>query len=189
MRHFNVTRTAPSKSHWLTFASATALGAAASLAVSGLAAAQTIAPAAQPAAAGPAGSVEEIVVTARRVEERLQDVPTSVSALGSKELDARRVLNAADLSGVTPNLVLRQVGESNFSASIRGVTAGGLTNQTLDAGISIYLDGVYIGRGVQALSAVTDISQVEVLRGPQGTLFGRNVTGGAISFTTKEPPV
>ncbi len=129
----------------------------------------------------------DIVVTARRVEERLQDVPTSVSALGAKDVEARRIENAADLSGTTPNLVLRQTGATSFNASIRGISTGGLTNQTLDNAISIYLDGVYLGRGIQALSAIDDIQRVEVLRGPQGTLFGRNVTGGAISFTTRDP--
>ncbi len=174
------------KSHWAAFVSTATLAAA----ISCTAAAQTAAPT-TPATPEPSqadsNKLSEIVVPARRVEERLQDVPTSITAIGAKEADARRILTAADLSGATPNLVLRQTGATNFSVSIRGISTGGLTNQSLDSGLSIYLDGIYLGRGIQALADISDIARVEVLRGPQGTLFGRNVTGGAISFTTAEP--
>jgi iron complex outermembrane recepter protein len=135
----------------------------------------------------PTQGVEDIIVTARRVAENLQDVPTSISSFSSKEIAERRVTSAADLNGAAPNLTLRPISGTNFVTTIRGVSAGGLTNQSLDAGVSIYIDGVYLGRGFQAVANITDLDRVEVLRGPQGTLFGRNVTGGAVSFVTKNP--
>jgi len=136
-------------------------------------------------------TLEEIVVTARKREENLQEVPVSVSAFSAKELAARQVDNISQISDSTPNLVFDStapISGSNSAASIfiRGV---GQTDFTLvtDPGVGLYLDGVYIARSVGGVLDLVDVERVEVLRGPQGTLFGKNTIGGAINITSKRP--
>ena len=136
-------------------------------------------------------SLEEIVVTARKREESLQDIPVSVSAFTANELAARQIDNISQISDSTPNLVFDStapISGSNSAASIfiRGV---GQTDFTLvtDPGVGLYLDGVYIARSVGGVLDLVDVERVEVLRGPQGTLFGKNTIGGAINITSKAP--
>jgi iron complex outermembrane receptor protein len=132
--------------------------------------------------------VEEIVVTARRVEERLQDVPIAISALGAKELEDRQITAFTDLKTSIPNLNMQtQFGQPGTpQITIRG-NASGLLSFPVDGGNALYIDGIYLGRSVGAAFGVADLERVEVLRGPQGTLFGRNATGGAVNFITKSP--
>jgi len=133
------------------------------------------------------GGLKEIVVTAQRREENLQKVPVAVTAIGADDLAQMRVTNIKDLTGLAPNLTLNTQGlQSNPTVTIRGVTSG-VSNNAVDPKVGIYLDGVYIGRTVGSIFDLADIARVEVLRGPQGTLFGRNATGGALSLTSALP--
>jgi len=134
---------------------------------------------------------QEIVVTARRRAESLQDTPVAITALSAETLAARQIQQTQDLERVTPSLQFKPAGQlSGNSASavvfIRGV---GQVDPTaaVDPGVGIYLDEVYLGRAVGGAIDFGDIDGVEVLRGPQGTLFGRNTIGGAILVRTKQP--
>ena len=130
-------------------------------------------------------NLEEIVVTAQRREERLQDVPISVTVLTPAILDAAVIQTTADLGMVTPGLRIDATGNT-IQPTIRGITTT-LSQNSDESAIAIYEDGVY----QQALSNGTlqlpDVQQIEVLKGPQGTLFGRNATGGAILIQTLQP--
>jgi iron complex outermembrane receptor protein len=143
---------------------------------------------AQAAAAEPEGGLEEIVVTAERRETNLQDTPISVTALNAGALEAQGVKTINDLAASVPNLTSttgpQGSGDANFF--VRGVGQFDFI-VTNDPGVGVYVDGVYLGRTVGAMLDSGDIARVEVLRGPQGTLFGRNTLGGAISVTSKAP--
>ncbi|HZR83695.1 MAG TPA: TonB-dependent receptor [Candidatus Binatia bacterium] len=130
--------------------------------------------------------VEEMVVTARRREELLQETPISVTALGDDTLREAQVQTLEDLQGIVPNLVYHTTGSGHDAAPfIRGV--GALPASFLDQGVGTYVDGVYLARADGSLLDVVDFQRVEVLRGPQGTLFGKNTVGGAINVTTIKP--
>jgi iron complex outermembrane receptor protein len=138
-----------------------------------------------------AGALEEIVVTARKREESLQDTPISVMAFTSADLEARGAVDFSDLGEFTPNVTFDYTsaiaaGNSAAIVMIRGIGAADWTIGT-DPGVGIYLDGVYISRTIGSVMDTVDIERIEVLRGPQGTLFGRNTIGGAISVVTKKP--
>lgn len=149
------------------------------------------------ASAGSTGATEaaeelgEIVVTARRREENLQDTPIAVSVFSGETLQRMQVLGTTDLDKVTPNLQFHSFGTltGNNSAAqvfIRGI---GQTDATpaVDPGVGVYVDDVYMGRSVGAAMEFRDVSSTQVLRGPQGTLFGRNTIGGAVLVTTNAP--
>ncbi len=136
-----------------------------------------------------AGSgIAEIVVTARRTEESSQQVPVAVTAYGKAELEALDIQGFGDIGKTVPNLdVQRQFGSASAPQFyLRGVSTGTLKFEA-DAGIGLYIDGVYLGRPAGTAFDLADVERVEVLRGPQGTLFGRNSTGGAINFITAAP--
>lgn len=133
-------------------------------------------------------SVEEIVVTAQRREQNLQDVPIAITAISQTALQTNRITSVMDLNTQAPNLTLRStaggIGVANFS--MRGsVSYGSVPGQ--DKAISTYLDGVYIGSAFGSAFELPDLERIEVLRGPQGTLFGRNATAGAINVVTRDP--
>jgi len=132
--------------------------------------------------------LEEIIVTAQKRSENLQSVPVAVTALSSDALEAQRITSVVGLGNIVPNLqVLQQPSNAALPVySLRGVLAGETAAQ-VDNGVSIYIDGVYLGRASGSMFDVADIERIEVLRGPQGTLFGRNTTGGAINFITRSP--
>jgi iron complex outermembrane receptor protein len=132
--------------------------------------------------------LEEITVTARRREEILQSTPVSVSALSSAQIEQQRVLTVDRLSQITPNVALAPAGGSiaGTVAYIRGI-GNADPILAIDQAVGIYLDGVYIARSNAGNFDLVDLQRVEVLRGPQGTLFGRNTTGGAINLVTKTP--
>jgi len=137
------------------------------------------------------GALEEITVTARKREESLQDTPVSVAAFTSADLEARGTVDFSDLGEFTPNVTFDYTsaiaaGNSAAIVMIRGIGAADWTIGT-DPGVGIYLDGVYISRTIGSVMDTVDVERIEVLRGPQGTLFGRNTIGGAISVTTKKP--
>ena len=153
-----------------------------SLAIASQSLAQTDA---EPAQSG----LEEIVVTAQKRAQNLQDVPIAISAISSEKVEQLGIRDSRDLSGLAPNVVVTQGTTSNAAAvfSIRGISNGGSESFGIDAANGLYVDGVYIARGGALGLGVSDIERVEVLRGPQGTLFGRNTTGGAIHFVTRAP--
>ncbi len=134
------------------------------------------------------GGLAEIVVTAQKREQSLQDVPTSISAITSEALEINRINNVQDLDSITPGLSISTMPAGNSSPiySLRGVLSYG-TAPGADKGVALYIDGVYIGAASGSASDMADIERIEVLKGPQGTLFGRNSTGGAISITTRGP--
>ncbi len=133
--------------------------------------------------------LEEILVTARRRQESLQETPVAVSAFSGDDLEKVGITNLADFRQVVPNMdVANGSGANSGVASIfiRGV---GQRNAgvEIDSGVGLYLDGVYIARSDGALLDMVDMASVQVLRGPQGTLFGKNTTGGAVLFNTVRP--
>lgn len=133
-------------------------------------------------------ALEEIVVTARRTAESLQDTPVAVSALSSTVIEQRNIQDAAEVPQLVPNLSVFQQSASPTAASvfIRGVGNSEPSSVT-EQGVGIYLDGVYIARSGGAIFDLVDLERIEVLRGPQGTLFGRNTIGGAIQLVSKKP--
>lgn len=127
----------------------------------------------------------DIVVTAQRRNERLRDVPISIAALSSEAMDQRRVTSIADLTNAVPGLVVT-AGGTAVQPSIRGIsTSVGVPGA--ENNIAIYVDGVYQVVPASSNFQFADIERIEVLKGPQGTLFGRNASGGAISIVTREP--
>ncbi len=134
-------------------------------------------------------ALEEVVVTARKREESLQDVPVAVSAFNTEAMESMGIRNMRDIEGLVPGLNLGGGGngvKGDGNAYIRGVGQRE-TRVTIDSGVGIYLDGVYIARASGALLDAVDIENIQVLRGPQGTLFGKNTTGGAILYTSVKP--
>jgi iron complex outermembrane receptor protein len=135
--------------------------------------------------------VDDIVVTARRREESLQEVPISMTAMSGAQLEARQIYAMDQLGDVVPNLQFDKAAPSSGSSSvgqifIRGIGQADYTPVT-DPGVALYVDGIYIGRAPGNVLDLIDIDRVEVLRGPQGTLFGRNSIGGAIKVHSRLP--
>jgi iron complex outermembrane receptor protein len=145
---------------------------------------------AQTPASGAAESnqLEEVVVTAQKRAQNLQIVPVAVTAISATELEQQRIVDVNGPSGLAPNL--SSYPQTNGAAvpviTIRGLSTG-TGGTAVDTPIAIYVDGVYIGRANGSDFDLADIERVEVLRGPQGTLYGRNATGGAINIITKAP--
>ncbi len=136
-------------------------------------------------------ALDEVFVTARKVTENLQDTPVAVTAMTAESLDRRMIIDTTELASVTPNLQFTSYSplSGNNSAAqvfIRGIgqsdASGGV-----DPGVGIYIDDVYMGRSVGGAMEFRDIANVQVLRGPQGTLFGRNTIGGAVLMTSNAP--
>ena len=135
--------------------------------------------------------LEEVVVTARKREENLQDTPVAVTAFTSETIENRGWSNISDINGSVPNLQFSPTASVSGSTSaatifIRGI---GQTDFTLttEPGVGVFLDGVYMARSVGSVLSVLDVALIEVLRGPQGTLFGKNTIGGAIVVTSQRP--
>ncbi|WP_343520838.1 TonB-dependent receptor [Sphingomonas sp.] len=130
----------------------------------------------------------DIVVTARRREEQVQDVPIPISVVGVKELDNTGSFNVARLAQLQPTLQFYSTNPRNSSVNIRGLGAPlGLTNDGIDQGVGVYIDQVYLSRVAVATLDFLDVAQIETLRGPQGTLYGKNTVAGAINITSKAP--
>ncbi len=139
-------------------------------------------------AARDATTLDGITVTARRRTESLQDVPVAVSAFGEEQLRDLQANNIDGLQGAVPNMnIVQGRGSANsVNVFIRGIGQPDAL-QTFDPGVGMYVDDIYYSRINGALFSLFDVQQVEVLRGPQGTLYGKNSTGGAIKVTTKNP--
>ncbi len=142
----------------------------------------------QPAAGQQATQLDEVTVTARRRAESIQDVPVAVSAFGEEQIKDLQASTVEGLQGAVPNMNIAQGRGSANSVNvfIRGIGQPDAL-QTFDPGVGMYVDDVYYSRINGALFSLFDIQQLEVLRGPQGTLYGKNSTGGAIKLTTKNP--
>jgi iron complex outermembrane receptor protein len=144
-----------------------------------------------PLAAGEAGGLEEIVVTARRTSENLQTVPVAISAFTAESLESKGVDDLVGVARYASNITL------NFTAPISGASSAlvayirGIGQPdfaiNFEPGVGIYVDGVYYARTIGSVVDMMDVERVEILKGPQGTLFGRNTIGGAISITTRAP--
>jgi iron complex outermembrane receptor protein len=148
--------------------------------------------AAAPAQQEPGATEErlsEVVVTARFKSESLQSAPISITAMSGEQIDARGYVNVADVANAAPNVSIEQAGtgfgKSAFVA-IRGVGQNDF-KYTFEPGVGFYIDDVYFGTVFGSLFDLTDIDSIEVLRGPQGTLFGKNTEGGAVRIFTKKP--
>jgi iron complex outermembrane receptor protein len=154
-------------------------------------AAAAAAPAASADAAGAEGSDTalagaEVVVTARHQVERAQDVPVALSVVSGSNLERTGAYTIADLQQQTPSLTAYNSNPRNSSTAIRGIGVSSASDG-LDTSVGIYVDNVYLGRPGMALADLVDVDRVEVLRGPQGTLFGRNSSAGVINITTRAP--
>ncbi|KMS56105.1 TonB-denpendent receptor [Novosphingobium barchaimii LL02] len=163
----------------------TALAAMPALAEDGAAAADE---AVGTEANGTRGGGTDIIVTARRRNERIQDVPVAANAFGGEQLAATRTYNLRDLQQLTPSLVVTQTNPRNTSINIRGLGNNvSVYNDGLEPAVGVYVDQVYLARPGQAVFDLSDVERIEVLRGPQGTLFGKNTSAGAVVVTTKSP--
>ena len=173
-----------------------------SVAVAGLAISITSAPAASAQVAGPPrdetavdraddggnAGIADIIVTAERRATNLQNTPLSIIAVTQEMVDAKGIQDLQDLSHFTPNLSIsptRGNGTGAVNFVIRGISGGG--GATGERGVGLYIDGIYMPRTSGSILRVLEVDRIEVLRGPQGTLFGRNSTGGAIRIFSKQP--
>ena len=131
-------------------------------------------------------ALEEVIVTARKREEALQDTPVAVSAFSAEALEVAGIANTRDLQESVPGLIFSEMGNKSPSIFIRGVGQKE-SSAVLDPGVGVYINGIYIARTDSQLLDVIDVSSIQVLRGPQGTLFGKNNTGGALLIATQLP--
>ncbi len=129
----------------------------------------------------------EILVTARRRTEKLQDVPLAISVVGGARLESTGSFNVARLVQLQPSLQFISPNPRNSAINIRGLGAPfGLTNDGIEQGVGFYVDQVYQGRIAASTLDFVDVERIEVLRGPQGTLYGRNTTAGALNISTRK---
>lgn len=130
--------------------------------------------------------LEEVLVTARKRQENLQEVPMAISALTAKDIAEAGLMRLQDITQLVPNMTYLEPTTNKFTnITLRGISSGGGLGN--DPALGVYIDEVYIGRDSGFNGDLLDIERVEVLKGPQGTLFGRNTTVGAINITTKRP--
>lgn len=137
------------------------------------------------------GGINQIIVTAQKRAENMQDVPISITAFTAETLQSRGISDVTAIGNLAPNVTLDagtpfSGSSSVLSAFIRGIGQNDFAFN-LDPGVGVYLDGVYLARSVGANQDLLDIERVEILKGPQGSLFGRNTIGGAISIVTRRP--
>ena len=135
--------------------------------------------------------LEEVTVTARKRQESLQDTPIAVSAFSGEDMEMRGVTKLDDLAAHSPNMSFQNNPSFGGASNAASIYIRGIGQKeflpTTEPGVGLYVDDVYIARSVGAILDLVDVQQVEVLRGPQGTLFGRNTIGGAINITTRRP--
>ena len=133
------------------------------------------------------GAIEDIVITAQKRAQSAQDVPISVAAIGGGEIDDLKIADTNDIAGLVPNLQVNNViGDGAPVFSLRGVTMNDYSLHQ-SSPVAVYTDEVYAGPSVLQPIAMYDLDRIEVLRGPQGTLYGRNSTGGAVNLITRAP--
>mgnify|MGYP003637094908 CR=1 FL=1 len=137
-------------------------------------------------AAAHAGGVAEIVVTAQRREQNLQDVPIAVNAFGAEAVEARRINDIQSLSTSVPGFSINSLSKSRLTPSLRGGSSS-LVSAGAEQAVGLFIDDQYFGGAGDFEIDLFDVERIEVLRGPQGTLFGRNTTGGSINVVTRRP--
>jgi len=143
------------------------------------------------ATSGESEQLQEIIVTAQKRSEDVQNVPIAITAISGETLQQRGATSLSQLSNIAPNVNLDagtpfSGSDTVLSAYIRGIGQDDFAFN-LDPGVGVYVDGVYLARSVGANTSMLDVDRVEILKGPQGTLFGRNSIGGAISIVTRDP--
>jgi iron complex outermembrane receptor protein len=131
-------------------------------------------------------TLEEVIITAQKREQSLQEVPLTVTAFGGDFVTENGVQDIRDIAGLTPNVSIKARGETEASVFIRGIgsQAPGIG---ADPAVGIFIDGMVASRGTNATAAFFDVERIEIVKGPQGTLFGRNASAGAISIITNKP--
>ncbi|HEX8469880.1 MAG TPA: TonB-dependent receptor, partial [Brevundimonas sp.] len=137
-----------------------------------------------------ATGLEDIVVTATKRETNLQDTPISISVVNAEALADRHIQSLMDLAdGAVPSLRVAtfEARQSALTIGIRGIVPNDANQPAREQGVGVYVDGVYLARQHGLGAALLDLERIEVLKGPQGTLFGRNTEGGALSMVTKKP--
>jgi iron complex outermembrane recepter protein len=154
--------------------------------VASLALMMAVQPAQAQTATNESGGIKEIVVTAQKRAENLRDVPISITAVSADDLKQRSITNVEGLQFGTPNVLTYSDDSFNTNIIIRGIGSAS-RNIGFESALGSYIDGVYQGRNDTLFQDLGDAERIEVLRGPQGTLFGKNTTSGAISITTKQP--
>jgi iron complex outermembrane recepter protein len=187
-----ITRNEMKRCHspWARLAAVVSLGMLAASAASADETSMTAVDAADPPAASPppasgAGEIQEIVVTAQRRAERVMDVPLSVTAYSGEAIAAAGVADTSELQVATPGLIYSKEGAS-VQFYIRGV-GNEVPVPGAESSVAFYIDGVYVTQMIGSFDNFADLERIEVLQGPQGTLYGRNALGGAINITTKAP--
>ena len=143
--------------------------------------------ASETAGGGDGVELEEIIVTARKREERLIDVPISVANVSGEKLEAARVTDLRSIQSVSPNLIVTSTTDRSSTAIFMRGAGTAIQDRGYEQSVAVYIDGIYRGRPGSAMVDLMDIERVEVLRGPQSTLFGRNAALGAISVVTRRP--
>ena len=134
------------------------------------------------------GGITDIVVTAQRRAEKAQATPLAITAIGGSDLQSKGVFETADLSAVVPNLqIISPYGRAQPNISLRGISVANEYNANQASPIGVYIDDAYMASRTSHGMQLYDLERVEVLRGPQGTLYGRNTTGGAVNFITMRP--
>lgn len=151
-------------------------------------AAPAVAQTAAPAAAAEDSGLADIVVTARKVSENLQTVPVAITALSAAAIRNAGITNVFDIQGKVPNLYFQNsaIDAAGLTVAMRGQKQNDFI-LTVDPSVGLYVDGFYHPRTYGMRSALVDVERLEVLRGPQGTLYGRNTTGGALSIYSAQP--
>jgi len=137
-------------------------------------------------ASGDAGQIESVTVTARRREERAQDVPIPIATLSGDALERIGRFRLEDLNRSLPSTNIQFNNPRQASIAVRGL-GNNPANDALESSVGVYLDNVYLGRASMANLDLIDIDQIALLRGPQGTLFGKNTTAGVLNITTRQP--
>ena len=132
--------------------------------------------------------IEEIIVTARKIEESSQEIPVAITAI-TEQLEKSNIRNLSDLQGFAPNVIIGNFGSRSGGANlnIRGISPPRSDDNSFDAPIAVMIDGVHLGTAAGQILENFDLERVEVLRGPQGTLFGKNTVGGVISVIRSRP--
>lgn len=134
-------------------------------------------------------SIEEIIVTAQRRSENLQSAPLAITAIGEEELRRNNIESLFDIGALSPNVMVGSqslTGSNSGGFFIRGIGQD-RSGVDFDQGVGLYVDGVFVSRSDNSFLSIVDVERIEILRGPQGTLFGKNTIGGAINYITKQP--
>ncbi len=141
------------------------------------------------AASGNIGNLGDIIVTARREEESIQTTPVAVTAMETESLRNAQIVDAQSIQRIVPSLSIQQGSPGTSGTTFVSIRGAGMVNPVVssDPAVGFYVDGVYLPRPTQGNADLNDIARLEVLRGPQGTLFGRNTTGGAVNIITADP--